>query len=229
MTTVRVASLRRYPVKSMGGEPMTQGRIDRRGLVGDRAYAVVDADGKLASGKHTRRFRRRDEVFAYRATTEDTTVWVDRDAERWRVGDPALDAALSRHMGDSVRVLPEAATSHHDSAGLSVVGTATLAWCAARWGIDADPRRLRVNIVLDTTEPLVEETWVGGAVRLGTVELAIGERLPRCRMIDLDQDGASASGGWLGPLGSKRDLCLAVAAEVHTPGAVSVGDALTVV
>ena len=66
---ITVAAIRRYPVKSMGGESLDLVELDARGLVGDRRYAVVDGDGKLSSGKDSRRFRRRDEVFSYAAGT----------------------------------------------------------------------------------------------------------------------------------------------------------------
>ncbi len=64
--TMNLAEIRRYPVKSMGGESMRSVDLDTRGLVGDRWFSVVDADGKLASGKNSRRFRRYDAVFEYR-------------------------------------------------------------------------------------------------------------------------------------------------------------------
>jgi uncharacterized protein YcbX len=51
--------IRRYPVKAMGGESLDSVQVEARGVLGDRRYAVVDGDGKLASGKHSRRFRRR--------------------------------------------------------------------------------------------------------------------------------------------------------------------------
>ena len=45
-----VVSLWRYPVKSMMGEELNATQITDRGLLGDRAYAVVDtSDGKAAT------------------------------------------------------------------------------------------------------------------------------------------------------------------------------------
>ena len=38
----RIRGLWRYPVKSMLGESMTSIHIDRRGVVGDRCYALWD-------------------------------------------------------------------------------------------------------------------------------------------------------------------------------------------
>ena len=45
-----VCSLWRYPVKSMIGEELTATEVTDRGLLGDRAYALVDrSSGMIAS------------------------------------------------------------------------------------------------------------------------------------------------------------------------------------
>lgn len=225
----RVTAIRRYPVKSMGGEDLAQVDLDGRGLVGDRLLAVVDADGHLASGKSTRRFRRRDAVFHFAAATRADGVVVSAAGERWRAGAPELDAVLSTRMGTPVSVLPEGDVPHQDDGAVSLVGTATLAWCAQQWGGAPDPRRLRANLVVRTDEPFVEESWVGRAVSLGTARLDVVERVPRCRMVDVDQDGAPAAAHpWLARLGAARDLCVAVYADVAAPGRVAVGDEVRV-
>ena len=47
-----VVSLWRYPVKSMMGEELNTADLTGRGLLGDRAYALIDvATGKIASAK----------------------------------------------------------------------------------------------------------------------------------------------------------------------------------
>lgn len=52
-----VAGLWRFPVKSMRGERLEQAELTGRGLVGDRAYALIDADtGKVVSAKSVRLF-----------------------------------------------------------------------------------------------------------------------------------------------------------------------------
>ncbi|WP_460814552.1 MOSC domain-containing protein [Nocardioides korecus] len=220
-----VQSLRRYPVKSMGGEDLLVAEVDARGVAGDRAFAVVDADGRFASGKDTRRFRRRDAVFDHGARTrEDGRVVVVTDGRERVVGDPALDADLSSRMGDPVRVLPEGAVPHQDMGAVSLVGTATLRWCAERWGGTGDVRRLRANVLVATREPFEEEAWVGRTVLLGSVELAVVERVPRCRMVDLDQDGVAVGAPWLRGIGRERGMFLATYADVRRPGAVRVGD-----
>ncbi len=60
-----VVSLWRYPVKSMMGEELNATEVGDRGLLGDRAYAVLDrADGKVASAKNPRKWPR---MFEFRA------------------------------------------------------------------------------------------------------------------------------------------------------------------
>ncbi len=54
-----VSALWRYPVKSMMGEELNASEVTPRGLLGDRAFALVDAsDGKVASAKNPRKWAR---------------------------------------------------------------------------------------------------------------------------------------------------------------------------
>src|SRR5439155_7346001 len=64
-----VVGLWRYPVKSMLGEELNASDVAERGLLGDRAYALVDAsDGKVASAKNPRKWPR---LFDFRAALVD--------------------------------------------------------------------------------------------------------------------------------------------------------------
>lgn len=64
-----VVSLWRYPVKSMMGEELNAAEVSDRGLLGDRAYALVDSsDGKVASAKNPRKW---PQLFQYRAAFVD--------------------------------------------------------------------------------------------------------------------------------------------------------------
>jgi uncharacterized protein len=60
-----VVALWRYPVKSMMGEELNATEVTDRGLLGDRAFAVVDAStGKVAGAKNPRKW---GNFFDYRA------------------------------------------------------------------------------------------------------------------------------------------------------------------
>ena len=61
-----VASVWRYPVKSMLGEAMPFAHVRENGIVGDRSYAIVDTeDGKTATAKNPRKW---PQMFACKAT-----------------------------------------------------------------------------------------------------------------------------------------------------------------
>src|SRR5258707_14190451 len=52
-----VGTLWRFPVKSMGGEQLDDVEVTERGVLGDRAYALIDRDtGKAVSAKSVRLF-----------------------------------------------------------------------------------------------------------------------------------------------------------------------------
>ena len=225
MATVR--EIRRFPVKAMGGESLTTVEVETRGLLGDRAYAVVDGDGKLASGKHSKRFRRRDEVFEFAARTTIDGVVVTGRGGQWRAPGEDLDRALSDVMGDPVRVLAEATTQHFDAGHVSLVGSASLDWCRRNLDVDADRRRIRPNLVVETDRPFVEESWAGD-VAVGDVRLRFVERIERCRMIDIAQEGLPRQGRWLKALTQAREMCLGVYLDVVAGGSVTLGDEVRV-
>jgi uncharacterized protein YcbX len=61
-----LASLHRYPVKSMMGEGLNAANVTLRGLFGDRSYALRDTEtGKVVSAKNPRKW---SNLFSYRAT-----------------------------------------------------------------------------------------------------------------------------------------------------------------
>lgn len=221
---MRVASIRRYPVKSMGGEALGSVELDARGLAGDRAWAVRDEDSRLASGKSTRRMVRRDAVFGFSAWTMPDGVVVSDGTRTWEAGSPVLDSVLQESMGAPVTLARESDVRHFDDGAVSLIGTATLDWCARELGVDADPRRLRVNLVVETDEPFVEESWFGRALAIGGVVLTAVQRIERCRTIDLAQNGVATRTRWLMALGASRDLRVAVYCDVAVPGLLAVGD-----
>ena len=60
-----VLSLWRYPVKSMMGEELNASAVTERGLLGDRAYALLDpSTGKVVSAKNPRKW---SNLFEFRA------------------------------------------------------------------------------------------------------------------------------------------------------------------
>jgi uncharacterized protein YcbX len=65
-----IASLWRYPVKSMLGEELEVSKVTAHGLVGDRAYALLDVhSGKVASAKNPKKWAK---LLDFQATLAET-------------------------------------------------------------------------------------------------------------------------------------------------------------
>jgi MOSC domain-containing protein len=225
----RLVEVWRFPVKSMAGERLESAAVDERGLVGDRQWAVYDAEGRLASGKRTNRFRRMDQVFELSARTAGDHVEVLLPGGRQVVaGEGAADIALSDHFGEEVELAPEADIAHQDAGQVSLVGTATLRELGALCGLaePVDVRHLRANLLVETAEPFIEESWMGRELAVGGVRLRLVERIERCRMVDLEQADVSGIEGLLRVIGAERGLCAGVYADVVGPGTLTAGDDL---
>jgi uncharacterized protein YcbX len=66
LVTGAVVAIWRYPVKSMMGEELNATEVTERAVLGDRAFALIDAEnGKVVSAKNPRRW---PNLFDFRAT-----------------------------------------------------------------------------------------------------------------------------------------------------------------
>jgi uncharacterized protein YcbX len=226
---VKVASLWRYPVKSMLGERCTKVEIEERGVRGDRAFAVRDAEGKLGSGKDTRRMRHLDGLFSHAARGEGDALAVCLPHGRWISFDSAsIHAELSRSLGTPVTLAPEQDVQHFDAAPLHLLTTASLAWLRERLPASAiDERRFRPNIVVAAPGATqVEQSWIGRSLRLGPqVILRIVAPCERCAMTTFAQPELPADPRVLRCLAQQADQLFGVYAEVIRPGTVATGDA----
>ncbi|MFJ6760321.1 MOSC domain-containing protein [Streptomyces sp. NPDC091273] len=222
----------RYPIKSTGGELLRGVRVDERGLVGDRLYAVRDAEGRFGSGKNTRRFRRMDGLLHLSSRYAPGGREPGRpellDPHGRVVADPT--AYLRTHLGrDDVELAREGEVSHFDQLPLSVLTTATLDWIRDEVpGVPVDERRFRPNILLRTppgTPPFVEDEWIGRKARLGdTLHIEFLRSSERCVMTNQAQHDLPHSPLILKAIARAHDNRLDVLAQVLTPGTVRVGE-----
>jgi len=283
-----VAALARFPVKSMAGERLHDVEVLPQGIVGDRAFALIDAaTGRVASAKSVKMFpglldcqaqyveppRSGRDLPPVRITLPGGTT-VQSDS-------PDVERRLSAHFRRDVRLARSAPNDftidqyhpdieHADPAGyrnttveqklgaaffasigapspvpvgaffdlfpLSVITTSTIAFLTARRSESRfDPRRFRMNIVLNTSESgCVENGWVGGGVAIGdAARLRIAMSDPRCVMTTLAQGDLPDDPNVLRTLVEHNRLavgaaglfpCAGVYAVVKTPGAVAIGD-----
>ena len=210
-----VASLWRYPVKSLLGEELDRAVVGERGLAGDRAYALIDvASGKVVSAKNPGQGAL---LFACRAEFLEAPDPGDADpppaqltlpdGATVRTHDRDVDQQLSRVLGRAVRLtarVPEKPViddeqisllsppgTFFDAAPMHVLTTASLAALAAANPAGRfDPRRFRPNVLLDTGGAgFVENDWIDASLRLGAdVALHLVMSAPRCVMTTLPQE-----------------------------------------
>jgi hypothetical protein len=113
--TGTVAGIWRYPVKSMMGEELNATDIGPHGIVGDRAFALVDADtGKVVSAKNPRKW---PNMFEFRAAFADAVrdprslppVRITLpDGEQVSSTESDVDRRLSDALGRGVRLTASA-------------------------------------------------------------------------------------------------------------------------
>jgi uncharacterized protein len=227
-----VVELWRYPVKSMLGERCEKVELDSRGVLGDRLWAVRDGEGKLGSGKNTRRFRRMDGLFGFRARYDGAVpVLTFPGGRQVRGDDPHIDEQLRSALRRvDVRLAQEAAISHFDQSPLHLVSDSSLAWLASAVADAAvDVRRLRPNLVIATGQPagFAEDAWVGLTVRIGQSALVeFTHRTERCVMVNNAQDELQQSSQVLRAVAEGNGLSLGTYAAVIRAGTVQVGDAI---
>lgn len=224
-----VCALWRYPIKSMGGERLEIANLDHRGVVGDRLYAVITPDGKLGSGKNTRRFGRIDGLLGCAAHLDDGGIPMVAlpDGKCVRADDPTAADVLGNFLGTRVSLAREGDTSHFDAAPIHLVTTSSLAWLRqARPETPIDERRLRPNIVLDTGElpPHIEEQWIGRTLAVGSARLRIRERTERCVMVTATQPDLPADPAILRTLVTENAGCIGVYADIVTAGTIHLSD-----
>ncbi len=99
-----VRSVWRYPVKSMLGEELDTSAVGERGLIGDRAWALVADDGKIVSAKNPRKW---GTLFGYRAAfVESPRSPDDLPAVRITLPDGRVvrtdDAGVNRLLSDAL-------------------------------------------------------------------------------------------------------------------------------
>jgi uncharacterized protein YcbX len=210
-----VAGLWRYPVKSMLGEELAEAVLDHGGVVGDRAFAVLDVEtGRVATAKYARlwrsllRFRARQAGPAVRITLPDGRGIDAADGDAHRVLSAALGRPVSlagaRSAGAAMdRPAAEAVLEHGVTADLPVsplvlaqgspggsfvdYASVHLISTATLAGIGAEALRFRPNILLATDGPAyAENAWVGRELRIGEVRLRITLPTPRCVLPTLE-------------------------------------------
>ncbi len=224
---ISLSQLWRYPVKSMGGESLVTCEVTQDRLALDRSLGVYTENGKIGSGKDTRRFARVPGLLEYRSEVRDDTAWVCTPTGQWhRADDPLALADLCETLATPLAIRPQTTVSHLDAGAVHIVSSSTIAWLETHSGPGQTARRLRPNLVLETGDlgSHVEESWIGRELRIGEVRLEVTDRTERCVMIGEQQGELPKVAGLVKTVARENAMCLGVYAKVLATGALHVGD-----
>ena len=230
MTVVgKVVALARFPVKSMAGEAMEAVELRWTGMAGDRQYAFVQ------QGNHGRfpwlTGREFSDMVRYRARFTDpgdvraSSVTVEApDGAGFDLRDPALAARLSDASGKPSSLI-QIGRGIFDSMPVSIVTTQSLARLEAAHGSALDPRRFRINVLIESDEP--ESAWAGRRLGFGGgAELLVNDPIPRCAMVTICPDTAQRDPTVLRTVAQTFDNHLGHYAAAARLGMIRPGDAV---
>ena len=226
--TGTVTQLHRWPVKSMGGEPVDALAIERRGGAGDRAHAVFDTH-KGAPRRLTARQAPR--LLAWNASYVNGAadpVLRAPDGVEWAWSDPGLPAALGSDLGREVTLHSDPALQQDLPDSLLVTVQATLDAIGGELGGPLDLRRFRTNLHLELdAAAFAEEGWEGRRLRVGDAELELLHPCERCAIPTRDPDTQEKWAALLRHLFDRHSGRFGINARALGPATVAVGDAVT--
>ncbi len=251
--TGRVAWIAIALVKSMALLHLDRARLETTGIAGDRAFAVVDGQGRLVNGKRigrlvtirpdydptggrlTLRFPDRPDVCGEVALGDPVDAWFFGEPRTVRPLVGPWSEALASWTGHDLRIVAPIGTGQGIDRGptATLLSTAALA-TLAHAGEETDPidgRRFRMTFGIDDVEAFAEDGWIGRDVRVGGALIRPFGNVGRCAVTTQDPDTGIPTFDTLGilqrirgSLETTEPLPCGVVADIIEPGEVRLGD-----
>lgn len=232
-----VSELVRYPVKSMAGVATNSALLGWHGLQDDRRFAFRRLNDN--SGFPWLSASRLPELLLYQPlgldenADEPTHVRTPEGIEL-AIRSEELQTNVAEKFGSPLELM-KFKHGIFDDADVSVINLATIAAIGREAGLDADTRRFRANIVIqsDATEPFLEDSWIGGRLVFGDQETGpivnVTQRDLRCVMINLDPETAQQDPRIMKAAVRLNENNAGVYGSVARTGQISVGQPVSLV
>lgn len=227
----------RYPVSSIGGEPLTSAELHTGGIPFDRQWALVDPEtGKPASPERDLQWR--PALFLKARVQEAMTEIGFPDGQWLRSGATNVGARLFEHFGFSVELRPYAleaqnvdnpitAENRYMPSPVHLLTTTSMDTLAATGLADVESRRFRPTILVRSDgEGFLEGDWIGESVRIGAVGLSVREEAKRCGMTMIAQPGLSENPDILRTIVRQNRRNLGIYCDVVRLGSIRIGDSV---
>jgi uncharacterized protein len=201
-----IASIWRYPVKSLHGESLARAEVAETGIAGDRERALFVRDGHARAGK------------TYRGKEHDGLHLIADPQTALRLGAQAGVGLELREGG-----------GFFDGAPISVLVDRWLVELSAHVGYQVEPERFRPNFFVRADPSLEgdEAALAGARLTLGDVVLAVRSPIGRCVVTTYDLAGGAADPRVLRFVALERGSLMGIYCNVARPGRVHVGDVLS--
>jgi uncharacterized protein YcbX len=228
-----IEALFRYPVKSMGGEPLDVSELGWHGFKGDRRLAFRKADDR--GGFPWLTASELPELILFRPQRRGSAEVGDlpthvRTPEGQELGvfSQELATEVGRRHGSPVEMM-HINRGIFDEASISVIASATVGEIGRLVAQRPDVRRFRPNLLIKSLRsiPFEEDDWVGGMLLFGETNeaaaIAVTNRDERCAMVTLDPDSARPTAELLRAIVRVRDNKAGVYGTVTRRGRLAVG------
>ncbi|HEY1656061.1 MAG TPA: MOSC N-terminal beta barrel domain-containing protein [Candidatus Tumulicola sp.] len=200
-----LASIWRYPVKSLRGERLARAEVDHGGIPGDRSSALFVSRGHAREGK------------PYRGKEHDRLhLTADPEAARRLGAEPGVDLEY------------RAGKHFFDAAPISILIDRWMAPLNAHVGYSVEPERFRPNFfVRATAEFDSEEAALSGAtLYIGQAKLRVRQPIERCVAITYDPRGGANDPEILRFLAQRCNGWMGIYCDVVIAGTVQTGEPL---
>jgi uncharacterized protein YcbX len=213
----------------MAGVTTRSAFLGWHGLQGDRRFAFRRLDHK--SGFPWLSASRLPELLLYQPNSEEPTHVRTPEGLDLPIGSAELQNDVAEKFGSPLELM-KLKHGIFDDASVSVINLATIAAIGREAGQDLDTRRFRANIVIasDSTEPFLEEGWIGGRLVFGNEAgpmISITMRDLRCVMINLDPDTAKTDPRVMKAAIRLNENNAGAYANVARTGQISVGQSVS--
>jgi uncharacterized protein YcbX len=249
----RVAWIATAPVKGLRLTLRDEAVLGRTGIDGDRAFYLVDSEGRLTNAKRAGGLLRASaEMVGDRlcirlpdGSKVDGDVELGETVETSFYGRPVQGRVVHGPWGDALSDLaglplrlvradePGSGLDRGDEAAVSLVSTAALDALARAAGVagPVDGRRFRMTLGVSGVDAHAEDRWIDRRLAVGEAVVVPRGNVGRCRVTTLgpetgmrDLETLDVIADYRAEVETTEPLPFGVWCEVVEPGRVAVGD-----
>lgn len=200
-----LATIRRYPVKSLRGEELASAEIGPAGVLGDRVARLIVESGHVRVGRE------------YRGMENDRLHLLPSAGEA---------VALAARSGVALRI--ERGERFYYSGAISLIVDRWLEDLSAHVGYAVEPERFRPNFVVAGAPEFdtLEDALCGTELDVGDVRLRVVKPILRCVVTTYAPNGGASDPRILRYVAQERDAKMGVYCDVLRAGIARRGDSV---